>query len=152
MIQRIQTIFLLLAALFMGATTFFPLFEISFGEIILKLFSLNIGVDYATWGIFTWVIFTFAVFTAILPLINIFLYKMRKLQISIALLTAFFIVAYYVIALVSLNIYLDRIPTSYTLNIQIGIIFPVIALIFDLLAVWKIKKDEKLVRSLDRIR
>lgn len=152
MIQRIQTVFLLLTAILMGAAILCPLFEIvDGGKLALTFHSFGIGkifnAEYPTWGILT-----FAALATILPLINIFLYKNRKLQVNMALLTALLIVLYYVTALVYLNTYLSKISSDYTLNIQFGIILPVIALVLDLLAVSRIKKDDKLVRSLDRIR
>lgn len=93
-----------------------------------------------------------AALSALLAFVNIFLYKKRKQQIKICLITALLIVFYYVTTMVYLTTYLNKIPTEYTLSIQFGIIIPVVALILDLLAMNKIKKDEKLVRSLDRIR
>ncbi|MBK5722154.1 DUF4293 domain-containing protein [Dysgonomonas sp. Marseille-P4677] len=149
MIQRIQSIFLLLTALLMAATIFCPLVEIvNEGAALLATFhSFGIGADFPTWGVLT-----FAILSALLAFINIFLYKKRKLQINIGYLTALSIVIYYVTSMVYINSFLGKIDNSYTLNVQIGIIFPVIALIFDLLAISRIKKDEKLVKSLDRIR
>lgn len=152
MIQRIQTIFLLLTAIFMSGAAFCPLFEIvDGGKLSLTFHSFGIGTmfnaEYPTWGILT-----FAVLGIILSIVNIFLYKKRQLQIKLALLTALLIVVYYVTTMIYLNTYLAKIDSAYTLNIQFGIILPVIALIFDFLAISKIKKDEKLVRSLDRIR
>ena len=69
-----------------------------------------------------------------------------------ALLTALLIVMYYITSMVYINAFVGKIDSEYTLNVQLGIILPVIALIFDLLAYFRIKKDEKLIKSLDRIR
>ena len=51
-----------------------------------------------------------------------------------------------------MNAFLGEIDSAYNINLQFGIILPVVALIFDLLAISRIKRDEKLVKSLDRIR
>lgn len=152
MIQRIQTIFLLLTAIFMASAVFCPLFEIvESGKLALTFHSFGIGkilnAEYPTWGILT-----FGIISSLLAFVNIFLFKKRKLQINIALITALSIVIYFVATLVYLNAYLSKLESDYNLNIQFGIILPVLALIFDLLAMTKIKKDEKLVKSLDRIR
>lgn len=152
MIQRIQTILLLLVAVLMVVTCFSPLIAIADGEKFVStfypfgIFRLIEPLSY-TWG----VIFM-AALSALLAFVNIFLYKKRKQQIKICLITALLIVFYYVTTMVYLTTYLNKIPTEYTLSIQFGIIIPVVALILDLLAMNKIKKDEKLVRSLDRIR
>ena len=131
----------------MAGTIFCPLLEISGNDVTLSFHSFGIGQDFPTWGVLT-----FAVLGALLAFVNIFLYKKRKLQVKLALLTALLIVVYYVTSMVYLNAFLSKIDNSYTMNVQFGIILPVIALIFDLLAISRIKKDEKLVKSLDRIR
>lgn len=148
MIQRIQSLFLLLVAALMGASVLSPLLEVTDDNSLVQTFhSYGIGDSFPTWGVLT-----FAALSSLLAFINIFLYKKRKIQANIGLLTALLIAVYYATSLVYMNAYLGKIEDVYTLNIQFGIILPVIALIFDLLAVSKIKKDEKLVRSLDRIR
>ncbi|NDV97010.1 DUF4293 family protein [Dysgonomonas sp. 521] len=153
MIQRIQTIFLLLTAILMGGTFRLPSLKISseglkFASISFDSFGMfDAATDYPTWGVAV-----FAVLSAILAFVNIFLYKKRKLQINLGLLTALLIVVYFVTAMVYLNTFLSKISAEYTLNLQLGIILPVAALIFDFLAVSRIRKDEKLVRSLNRIR
>lgn len=149
MIQRIQTLFLLLVVVLMGVTAFCPLVEIVNGtpELSIAFSSYGIGADFPTWGVLT-----LAVASALLAFVNIFLYKKRKLQVNIGYLTVILIVVYYVTALVYMNAFLGKIDSAYTLNLQFGIILPVAALIFDLLAISRIKKDEKLVKSLDRIR
>jgi hypothetical protein len=136
----------------MGATVLCPLLEIS-GEgvkVVSSFDSFGIfssATEYPTWGVLT-----FAIIGTVLPLINIFFYKKRKLQISIAIITALIIAIYYVTALTYLSAFLDKINDSYALNLQFGIILPVVALVFDLLAINRIKKDERLIKSLDRIR
>lgn len=153
MIQRIQSIFLLLTTILMGATFVIPSLEITseglkFSSILFN--SLGIfdnSISYHAWGAAI-----FCALSAIVAFLNIFLYKKRKLQIKLGLFTALLIAIYYVTAAFYINAFLDKITSGYSLNIQLGIIFPVLALIFDLLAVSRIKKDEKLVKSLDRIR
>lgn len=153
MIQRIQSIFLLLTTILMGTTFVIPSLEITsedlkFSSILFN--SLGIfdnSISYHAWGAAI-----FCALSAIVAFLNIFLYKKRKLQIKLGLFTALLIAIYYVTAAFYINAFLDKITSGYSLNIQLGIIFPVLALIFDLLAVSRIKKDEKLVKSLDRIR
>lgn len=153
MIQRIQSIFLLLTTILMGATFVIPSLEITseglkFSSILFN--SLGIfdnSISYHAWGAAI-----FCALSAIVAFLNIFLYNKRKLQIKLGLFTALLIAIYYVTAAFYINAFLGKITPEYSLNIQLGIIFPVLALIFDLLAVSRIKKDEKLVKSLDRIR
>jgi hypothetical protein len=54
-------------------------------------------------------------------------YNKRKLQIKLGLFTALLIAIYYVTAAFYVNAFLDKITPGYSLNIQLGIIFPVLA-------------------------
>jgi len=165
MIQRIQTIFLLITAILMGIALYFPLCEVVDNDNISVMFhSFGIGEisgdQRPVWenDMFTiaWGGLTFTLLSIITPLIAIFLYKNRKRQARLTLLNALFIVIYYVAVIAYLSAFINKID-SEDANIQINltsfiIVLPFIALIFDLLAYWRIRKDEKLVRSLDRIR
>lgn len=149
MIQRIQSLFLLLVSILMAATVFCPLIELvnEDSSLSVTFHSFGIGADFPTWGVLA-----LAIVGALLAFINIFLYKKRKLQINIGYVTALSIIVYYVTSMLYINSFLGKIESSYSINVQVGIILPVIALILDLLAISRIKKDEKLVKSLDRIR
>ncbi|MDR1092159.1 MAG: DUF4293 domain-containing protein [Prevotella sp.] len=151
MIQRIQSVYLLLAALLMAATVFCPLLELAGGGKFIYIYSsLGIGqlfgVQYPTWG----VVF-FAGLSALSALVNIFLYKKRKLQMKAGILTLLLILFFYL----TFYVYFDTYTAKYELtfsSLQFGLVLPVIALIFNVLAILRIKKDENLVKSLDRIR
>lgn len=149
MIQRIQSLFLLLVSILMAATVFCPLIELvnEDSSLSVTFHSFGIGADFPTWGVLA-----LAIVGALLAFINIFLYKKRKLQINIGYVTVLSIIVYYVTSMLYINSFLGKIESSYSINVQVGIILPVIALILDLLAISRIKKDEKLVKSLDRIR
>jgi hypothetical protein len=130
----------------MASAIFCPLVKIV-GRTVVTFHSYGIGADFPTWGVLT-----FAIASALLAFVNIFVYKKRKVQIKICYIIALLIVVYYITGIVYAGAYAGKINNDYTINIQFGIALPVIALIFDLLAVSRIKKDEKLVKSLDRIR
>lgn len=151
MIQRIQSVYLLLVAVLMAAASFCPLLELTGEDKSVYIFSsLGIGqlftVQYPTWG----VVF-FAGLSALLALVNIFLYKKRKLQMRIGTLTSLLILFFYV----TLYVYFSDYTAEYKLefsSFQFGLVLPIIALILNVLAILRIKKDENLVKSLDRIR
>lgn len=133
----------------MAVTVFSPLLFISISGSELSLTSFGAfteSVEYSTWGIIS-----IAVACAILPLINIFLYKKRKLQIRIATITSLLIVFFYI----TLGVYFYSMCSKFDvafLNIEYGIVLPLIGIITNVLAIRTIRKDENLVRSLDRIR
>lgn len=120
MIQRKQTIFLLLSAIALGIAAF-----------------ANTG---------TWVMLAVLIVTVIMALGNIFLYKNRKRQALVALCTMFLIVLWYVLLAVRNR----NLAGSVQLHWQDAL--PMLAVLLLFLARQGIIKDEKLVRSLDRIR
>ena len=134
----------------MAATVFSPLIELAGGNRLITLYPYGTveagNITYMTWGVIT-----FTGLAILLPLINIFLYKKRKLQIKICTLSIFIIVAFYG----TLYAYLYSVMAKNSLSMQgveYGIILPAIALIFIVLASINIKKDERLIQSLNRIR
>lgn len=151
MIQRIQSIYLLLVAILMAVTAFSPL-------LILRAADHSL-VDMCAKGIFstgelvkpTWGVISISGLTALVAFINIFLFKKRKLQIKVGMLTSFLIILFYVTVLAYFYVYTNNNGLELS-SAYYGIILPFIALILNLLAIRKVKSDEKLVRSLDRIR
>jgi membrane protease YdiL (CAAX protease family) len=136
MLQRIQTIYLLIAALFMGALyLWFPLVADSAGTVIIErneplLFGL--------------------IFVSIaLIIISILNFKKRKLQFVLNRLN---IISNFV--LLGVFVYRSLTLSGETLLSEkgIGVLFPVISIVFLVLANKAIKKDEDLVKSVDRLR
>jgi Na+/H+-translocating membrane pyrophosphatase len=137
MLQRIQTLFLLLAAVALGALLFFHWGNVYDTQICPKhLFNIV--------ALFPNILLSVGI---LLSIVTIFFYKKRKTQILLCNVNIFLIVCFYVsytsfYGLVDLSNYYFVTP----------IVLPLVALIFIFLAKKHIKKDEKLVRSLDRIR
>lgn len=151
MIQRIQSVFLLLVVLLMGVTVVSPLMELSGTDKFTYIFSsLGIGqlfsAKYSTWGVSV-----FAILAALSAFINIFLYKKRKVQILVGYSTMLFILLFYLAVFLYFNFYTTENTLTF-LSFEYGAILPIIALIFTLLAILRIKKDDNLVKSLNRIR
>lgn len=152
MIQRIQSIYLLLAAILMAVTVFSPFVQIQQSVVFLPN-----GLDFytsdspANLNYLLWIALAFGVLSTMFALISIFGYKNRKKQLKLCKLNSLVIILFYVVT----GIYLFWL--TQTINIELsafkyGFILPFIALIFNILAASKIKADEKLVQSLNRIR
>ncbi len=157
MIQRIQSIYLLLAAGLMTAVLFLPLAVMGGGEDAARL-TAN--------GLSTGTVESMSVLTpaplamillalcAALPLVTIFLFKKRRLQMTLCriemvlLLVAQLTVAYMLWQARGMVEALGVEPMNFALTD----VFPLVALIFTWLALRGIRRDEELVRSLDRIR
>ncbi|HTN69082.1 MAG TPA: DUF4293 domain-containing protein [Dysgonamonadaceae bacterium] len=150
MLQRIQTVYLLIASICMVVSLLTHLATFSFNGEIVQFeaigFYLNQEVIFSTWGLFI-----IGNLSAILSVGTVFLYNKRMLQIRLSAINIFMIVGYY--GLIALYIFMrnPEIDSSFQ-NIGIGMITPFIAIILTYLAIRKIGTDEALVRSLDRIR
>lgn len=134
----------------MAFTVFSPLLAVSTATGATVTFD-SFGVFTKQISFFTWGIVSVAGICAIVPLINLFLYKKRKLQIKIGWITFLLILLFYVTVFVYFNALGNKHEVVFE-NIEYGIVLPLIALIFNILAILKIKKDDNLVKSLDRIR
>ena len=99
----------------------------------------------------TWGVFVLGTVIAVLSFITIFLYKNRPTQARICMIDAFFLVTFYIVIFLSGYTFREDLSAS-NISWTAYIVMPFIALILDILAYKAINKDERLVRSLDRIR
>lgn len=138
MIQRIQTLFLL-AAVICGVILFFIPVASAIDTSGLDLFVTGIK------GSAKWYLHLIFYPCLILPFVQIFMFKNRVKQIKIGKLA----IAYWVIwavIFVILSLSIDNLKPSF------GAIIPLLSILFIYLANKAIRKDEDLVRSIDRIR
>jgi hypothetical protein len=146
MIQRIQSVFFLLAGgLYLG------LFGVPFAK-TLKPVAQSAFLSDAAYGVNDHVAMmaAFAVAGA-LPLAAIFLFKNRSVQMRLA---TFSIIAALIGSILTVVFYFQAGLNNGKVAIQpgLGIGLPVAALLFTFLAYRYVNKDEKLVRSADRLR
>jgi hypothetical protein len=151
MIQRIQSLWLFLSAAFIAAAFFFPFAEISTSSTHYLLKYRGIfqqtnkefvvqNTAYLLAGSLTLVF--------ILTILTIFLFKNRKLQMKMCLYISLLIIISSVGVLYFANFIIPQSNTAYS----VASAFPIVSFIFILMARNRIKKDEELVRSTDRIR
>ena len=150
MLQRIQTVFLLLASAAMLIATVTPLASFRYnGEpVVFEAMGmyLNGNMTDSTWGLFA-----LGAISAILALITVFLYKNRVFQIRLTLMNVFVMIGFY--AFIGFLMYKMNLGTDLIFEkIRVGLIMPVVAIILSWLAIRKIGQDETLVRSLNRLR
>jgi hypothetical protein len=164
MIQRIQTLFLLGLVICMSLVLFFPIWEKT-NQAGNAKFTLDAfyWVEYSldtsaggTWQIAnsktTFYLAATAVLACLVALFSIFQYKARLMQIKLGAINAFILMVY--IGLATYFIYQgeNRIGFEARGVFKAGYFLPLAALILNSLANRFIKKDENLVRSVDRIR
>ena len=137
MIQRIQTVYLLIALVILGALPFvFPLFTISDGK---EFRFMNDSFYTVLFGLST-----------TLTLISIMYFKKRQHQFVLNRLTIILN-----LILLGLFVYRSLNLSGETVQVSekgIGMFLPIVAIVFLALANRAIKKDEDLVKSADRLR
>ncbi|MBS1563288.1 MAG: DUF4293 domain-containing protein [Bacteroidetes bacterium] len=142
MIQRIQSIWLLLAAISGFLIMKAPIFEITLANNTLRsvmatdsllLFALVIGI-------------------ASLCVISIFLFKKRPTQFRLCILSIVLAIAAVALEVKNVEDYKSGTPGLLKGTYQPGALLPILMIIFLIMAARAIYKDEKLVKSLDRLR
>lgn len=148
MLQRVQSVYLLIVFALLLISLLFPLISFDEGVKMVGYGFMKDGINvYVPYGVFC-----IGGLSAFLAFVEIFLFKNRKLQMKIGLLNSFVIIFYYVtIAVYAIVVGNGKLGLQYE-TMQVTLILPFIALVFNVLAYLKIRADEKLVRSLDRIR
>lgn len=146
MIQRIQSIILLLAALAFGA-----LFLLPFGSTVApqaqgifadSVYDLNDSMT----------LLILATLGALVALICIFMFKNRKLQIRLGYLGMVISLAIPAAAILIASQGSAGVFEDHEMSFEAGFFMPVLALVLFGLANFYIGKDEKLVKSMDRLR
>lgn len=152
--QRIQTIFLILAAVVLGLL-FAPImsfFTVSGTQDLVQQSEVNMLGD----GIFNiqdHIIFSILAIIGILASIAaIFLFKNRTLQLTLSRLTLVMSILILILMVVFFYIDYQLITANSEVSGEFGILSPVLGIIFSALAGRGIKKDSELVRSSDRLR
>ena len=154
MIQRIQSIYLLFVVLLAGFSFYLPTATLTAAENATYLIShKGIYLIQATEQVFqspVWGITIFALLVPVIALITVFLFKNRKLQIKLIYVNIACILMYYASVAAYVITAAQRLQADWTLHF--GVIIPLVCLILLILAISAIKKDEMLVKSLDRLR
>ena len=147
MIQRIQTVYIIISAILLSLLFLIPFAEIAKDGLVYLFDFKGISVDGALKEN-GYAISVLICIIIVLHGIAILSYKNRIRQIRLmvfsillmlGLFGMFFFFTYYTF-------------TDAQVSFKISVIFPVIAIILDYLAIRAIGKDEALIRSIDRIR
>lgn len=157
MLQRIQTVFIFLAIVLITLSLVLPIAFYSnltvsnqFDYSILKFLSTkNVNIT----GFNSLPLFVPAVISILLSVIEIFSFKKRKVQLNLGIYSIVFNVLYVGLLVYYFTSVLNN-SASGDVNVmyKYPLVFPVISLIFSYLAIRRIKKDDELVKSLDRLR
>jgi hypothetical protein len=145
MLQRKQSIWLFLAALCNAGVFYFDFYRyhvMDNGVDTVKY--LRVSDHYPSLLI--------ALVMTILPLITIFMFGNRKRQMSMSAMSIFIIGAFIAMTLNRVTNIRTLVPPPTSESYWIGGVLPIISIIFLIMAIFGIRKDDKLVRSADRLR
>ena len=153
MIQRKQSLWLLVAALLNAGVFLFDYYK--YQTTVLKQLldkqvpvanpgSLRVSNDF--------LLMLVALVMILLPLVTIFMFKKRKQQILMTYVSILAVIAFTGIVLMRVNSIAKNAIIAGSESYSIGVVLPVISLVFMVLAIIGIRKDDKLVKSVDRLR
>lgn len=153
MIQRIQTLYLLLTVALITAMFFLPVAIIQSGASFYKLdvSGLNTMANPPELITPSWELMVIAAIIVLISFAAIFLFKKRILQIRLCIFNALLMLGFYgLVAYFTWNI--SKGVDLFHFSPQIALCFPLVSLILNYLAIRNIGADEALVRSLERLR
>ena len=163
MIQRIQSLFLLLAALIGITVIFFPIYYLSVNGFAYDIYMTSIKNLHAdippTFKINMVFHFIILISLIIISVGSIFFYKKRVLQMRLCrfglIVNIVFVILLFMFADTIKNKFITELflkPEQITIAFKAGSILPLIMVVLFFLAGLFIGKDEKLIRSADRLR
>lgn len=154
MIQRIQTLYLLLTAALVACAAFLPLATFAGGGDEFRLYAFGLRAADGTTVQPTLYLGILLALALALPLVTIFLFKRRMLQLRLGVVEMILLLGAQIMA--GIYYFLSyRVFSAFEFHVQsvrIPIILPLVAMIFTYLAVRAVFRDELTVRSMDRIR
>ncbi len=159
MIQRIQTLYLLLVAVCMGLLVCFaPIqfltpetaelqqqYELGFLHVQNITDPANITNTSSVWAL---AVLEIAI--AALAITTIFLFRKRLLQARLCIINIFLMIGYYAVLAVYIFFACKQLGVDWFINIWAAL--PIVGIVLTFMAMRAIAKDEALVRAADRLR
>lgn len=161
MIQRIQSVYLALVAILSFSSMLCPL--LTFYQDAQQIAQLNnwyLSADVPQLenveSLAPLALGGLLIFVGLLSLTSIMLFRYRMRQLRLTIFSTLMLLGYIALyAFLAFKFSSDIDAAGFSaksLSFHVATIFPLLSIIFNLLAIHGIRKDERLVRSLDRIR
>lgn len=155
MIQRIQTLYLLVIVILSGFIIFSPI-----ADLINSVDKLTYLVNFKGISLVTttgnaivsniWGLTAISMVVPVISLITIFSFKNRIKQIRFSVINMIFMLGYYVFLCYYIWSACSQLHTDW--HLRLSTVLPLVNLILNYLAIGAIGKDENLVKSADRLR
>lgn len=160
MIQRVQTIYMLASVIALLTMHFFWLAMYTMPEATFELNSMGLvstspGFETDQWNL---ALFPLLLIMVALPLVTIFLYKNRKLQLRLLIFSAVLNALYYLVYFWQVSVCSDQVfalSTSKTLDETNNIIMlamPLLSIFCNIMAIRGVAYDIALLKGLERLR
>ena len=162
MIQRIQTVYLLLVVVLSFAGLLSQIGNYTAGEELVAAFSNFTFSSYGPCQSYhsagPYALGVLLVMVIFLSGMSIILFRHRMRQLRLTILSSILLVGYVAVYALFAYFYKENLDlvlepsATVTFHLRFVALFPVLSLILNALAIHGIRKDEALVRSLDRLR
>ena len=152
MIQRIQSVWLLIASISVLALLFIPIVVSQQGAVQYEITALGLfsKAEGASQQIETFIpLIILTILVALLLISSIFLFNNRRIQKRVISIAVLVLLGYSFLS----SRYVNEIPGGIEQSsFGNGLYLPLVAIIFSMLAVRGINNDDKLIKSADRLR
>lgn len=149
MIQRIQSVYLLLVTALLIASMCLPVggfIGVDGATYVFKPLGVVANETfYSTWGVFG-----ILLLSAIVAFATIFLFRNRMLQIRMSIFNSILLIGYYMAFLAFMFVFKKDLNASF--QVSWALCLPVICIILNYLAIRAIGRDEVMVKAADRLR
>lgn len=161
MIQRIQTVYLALVAVLSILGLCLPLVQYYVGTAQVasfNSFTYTAAEGYDAFGSFSVAPLAFSILMGIvilLTIVSIMLFRFRMRQLRLIIFSTLMLigyVAFYAFIAWKFQLQLAAVNAEVQYHLCFAAVLPVVSIILNCLAIHGIRKDEALVRSLDRLR
>lgn len=151
MIQRIQSLYLIISLALYTVLFLSPLFYLQTEAVTLAIYSFKISPVQNNVNINVLPLSIILGVTSLIILISIFLFKKRKFQVRLLRVNLLIVL----ISLIIIGIYLYRfslLSADTHIRFTLSISIPFVVSILQYLAIGAIRKDQALIESLNRLR
>lgn len=156
MIQRIQTVYLALVAVLCGVCLCSTIGRfVNDTEVLASFSNFSFSSDVASDIVGPWPFGVLLGLVLLLTLVSIFLYRHRMRQLRLVIFSTILLVGYVGAYAFIVWFYLQQLTAAgldARYELALAALWPVVCVILNCMAIRGIRKDEALVRSLERIR
>ena len=152
MIQRIQSVYLLLVTILLVVAICLPVGQYIGSDGVTTHIFKPLGITLAD-GTFhsTWGLFGILLLSAIIAFCTIFLFRNRMLQVRMTIFSSLLLVGYYIAFFVFVFMLKSDLD-AMTFQLGWALCLPVVCIILNYLAFRSIYRDELMVKAVDRLR